>query len=184
MNKLRLLVTKECGLNCALCQNKHWDLDALPAITDFSVYDEILLTGGEPMLDGWRTINIINYIRKNSGAKIYMYTAETRVTLDLLSAVSILDGIAITIHQHSYIPYFYFFDRSLPPYQWAYSKQYRLNIFNREIYEMIERDQNKFFMTWELKKKKWLKEKVLPADETFGRLGIPDEEFFKPVEIV
>jgi molybdenum cofactor biosynthesis enzyme MoaA len=50
VKKLRLLVTERCARSCSGCCNHDWDLAALPTCESYAGYDEVLLTGGEPML--------------------------------------------------------------------------------------------------------------------------------------
>lgn len=63
MKKLRLLLFKECHRGCEGCCNKDWDLKSLLKADNFLPYDEILLTGGEPMLDPLLVIDAAERIR-------------------------------------------------------------------------------------------------------------------------
>ena len=66
MRKLRLLFTKDCNRNCPGCCNKDWDLDSLPVCTDFTPYDLVMITGGEPMLYPERLLHLIRRIREEN----------------------------------------------------------------------------------------------------------------------
>ena len=48
--KLRLLLFEECDRDGPGCCNRDWDLRSLPVCRDFTPYQVIMLTGGEPML--------------------------------------------------------------------------------------------------------------------------------------
>ena len=47
--KLRLLVTEECPNKCPMCCNNSWDFSSLPVVDRWD-YEEIMFTGGEPLL--------------------------------------------------------------------------------------------------------------------------------------
>lgn len=78
--KLRLLVTKECHNNCPKCCNKLYDLDSIPIIDRFD-YDEVCITGGEPMLDLPKVVKIAEMFKTaatvlGKEVKVYLYTAR------------------------------------------------------------------------------------------------------------
>ncbi len=100
--KLRLLLFKDCNRKCEGCCNKEWDLDAIPTCDSYEGYDEIFLTGGEPMLNPKIILETIRNIRKvNKDVKIFLYTAwleNIQVSLYLLSQI---DGITVTLHNET-----------------------------------------------------------------------------------
>ena len=49
--KLRLLVTAKCHNKCPMCCNNQFDFEKIPVV-DRLDYDEISITGGEPLLPG------------------------------------------------------------------------------------------------------------------------------------
>lgn len=52
MRKARVLVTQKCNKSCDGCCNKSNILDSMVTITsidDLTCYDEIMITGGEPV---------------------------------------------------------------------------------------------------------------------------------------
>jgi molybdenum cofactor biosynthesis enzyme MoaA len=64
------MVTRKCNRNCPKCCNKSFDIDEeVPLVNGISQYDEILLTGGEPMLELERLLSIIETIRAIDGDK-------------------------------------------------------------------------------------------------------------------
>ena len=67
-DKLRLLLFEECGRNCPGCCNRDWDLQALPVCQDFTPYQIIMLTGGEPMLHPEIIHSAVTEIRRQTKA--------------------------------------------------------------------------------------------------------------------
>jgi len=167
MNKLRLLITKECNRNCPGCCNKDWDLDNLPICTSFEGYDEIMLTGGEPMLKVDLVLKVIEQIRKeNPLAKIYMYTAFV-FTSTIFDTLRLLDGITVTLHTRWDVKKFKWFTQPLYFLYLFSEKSLRLNIFDGI---KIPKDLN--LNLWKVRKNiKWIKNCPLPKDEVFMRLG-------------
>ena len=77
MKKLRLLVTDKCNRNCEMCCNKNYNLEALPRFNpiDIGEYDEIILTGGEPLLLKENLLKYIEILKNiNCNIPIYLYT--------------------------------------------------------------------------------------------------------------
>ncbi len=73
MKKLRLIITEKCNRKCSGCCNNDWNIDKLPVITDFSKYNEIIITGGEPMLYSHLIKHLCQIIRKqNKKVKIIL----------------------------------------------------------------------------------------------------------------
>ena len=101
MKKLRLVLFEACNRKCPGCCNKDWDLKNLPVCNSFEGYDEILLTGGEPMLSPGLIAATICNIRWQSNAKVFVYTAKTDSPIDLLGILMLADGITITIHDQN-----------------------------------------------------------------------------------
>jgi hypothetical protein len=174
MKILRLLLFSACNRDCEGCCNKDWDLKALPAITDFTDYDQILLTGGEPMLSPRRIWEAIGTIRKqNRTAKIYLYTALVRAELfDLLNDSHGLDGVTLTLHEQNDVTPELLAFLFLAPRE----KSLRLNVFEgvslpsdvKAFGQRVERD---VLDGWKVKLDMiWIKNCPLPENETFGRI--------------
>ena len=122
-DKLRLLLFEECGRNCPGCCNRDWDLQALPVCQDFTPYQIIMLTGGEPMLHPEIIHSAVTEIRRQTKAPIYLYTAMTQGLDELMP---LLDGVTLTLHTpDDYLP-FWRFDQSARNLD---GKSLRLNIF-------------------------------------------------------
>ncbi len=163
--KLRLLLFTECERNCEGCCNKDWDLESIPVVESFKGYDEILLTGGEPMLKPVFVLDTMIKIREeNESVKIYLYTAY--LTVDLFFILEALHGIVITLHNQSDTHGFLLFDLELSKRSWHKSKSLRLNIFDNVSLPNI-----KLKCDWKIKKNiKWIKNCPLPKGEEFKRL--------------
>jgi hypothetical protein len=162
--KLRLLLFEDCDRSCEGCCNKDWDLKALPVCDDYSPYDEILLTGGEPLLKPKLVDKVISDIKNSSSSKIYIYTAK----LDNMVAVTWLldrvDGLCVTLHKQSDVFAWHRFAENLYSEYWG--KSLRLNVFKGvDLSELYIPDQ------WEVKKDiEWIKDCPLPEDEVFMKL--------------
>ena len=131
MKKLRLLLFDDCKRNCVGCCNNDWNLDALPVVESYAGYAEVLLTGGEPMLDPQLVIATAREIRRQSDAKIYVYMAKIDIISDVCAVLAATDGICVTLHTQEDVPDFVMLwiamephDKLLPP-----RKSLRLNVF-------------------------------------------------------
>lgn len=96
--KLRLLLFEKCNRSCKGCCNHDWDLENIPVVNEFSQYDSIMLTGGEPMLSPVTVVNTVQQIRKYTKAPVYMYTAQVKRPWETIAMLNILDGITLTLH--------------------------------------------------------------------------------------
>uniref|UniRef100_A0A6H1ZHZ4 Putative iron-sulfur binding domain containing protein n=1 Tax=viral metagenome TaxID=1070528 RepID=A0A6H1ZHZ4_9ZZZZ len=101
--KLRLLVTKECDRDCHGCCNDQYNLDALPVETDFRPYEEIIITGGEPMLTPNKVLAVVREIRRQTIAlpKIYMYTANADYPERIITILEQIHGLTFALHNRS-----------------------------------------------------------------------------------
>jgi len=161
MNKLRLLLFEECNRNCSGCCNKDWDLKSLPVCMNYSPYEEIMLTGGEPMLRPGVIYQTIYNIRKSSKAKIYLYTAKTDNKESLYNMLLYLDGLTITLHEQSDVKPFLEFNKLLVD-SVIENKNLRLNVF-----EGVKLEYPKW---WVVKDNiKWIKDSPLPKGEVLMR---------------
>ena len=162
MKKLRLLVTEACNNHCEGCCNKDWDLASLPVIKSYTGYDEILLTGGEPMIDVPAVSRIIHLARTQSKAKIYLYTADTGRPVTLCILLSIIDGLTVTLHHQKDVRTFKRFLGYLGKDN--EDKSLRLNIFKGVKLGDLDVSE------WTVKNDiEWVKDCPLPKDEVFMR---------------
>lgn len=95
----RVIVTTNCNRNCPGCCNSK--INEIPDIVDISMlanYEEIVITGGEPMLNPDSLLKFIKALRKqNKEQKIYLYTAHLAME-EHRKILGKLDGITVTLH--------------------------------------------------------------------------------------
>lgn len=169
--KLRLLVRPDCNRACPGCCNKQWDLTDLPICDSFTGYDEIMLTGGEPMMDYAKVIRITQDIRKQDPTvPIFMYTAKTTPVNELGIALFNLSGVTVTLHKQSDVEPFLKFNEYVKTWKLHKKRTLRLNIF-KPIVLPAEADISHWITKPDME---WILNCPLPADEVFERL--PFEE--------
>lgn len=175
--KLRLLVTAKCPNKCPMCCNKRYNLDALPVVDRWN-YDEISLTGGEPlMFEKPLAANLADSIRAVSRAQglprpqIYLYTACFRL-YRLIYAAGHFDGITLTPHKPSDIKDLCVFNDAVlrtrevqNPYQLA---SLRLNLFP-DMKALLPETLD--LSMWKVKDVVWSEDCPLPAGEDFRRIA-------------
>jgi hypothetical protein len=161
MKKLRLLLLKECNRNCAGCCNKDWDLDGLPVAQDYSAFDEIYLTGGEPLLRPSLILEAVRDIRReNEDAPIYVYSAHFDMA-KMATVWPIVDGFTMTIHEQVDVQDFIEMDNAIKV---SHGKSLRLNIFAGIDMDGVDTSK------WAVKDGiEWIENCPLPEDETFMR---------------
>ena len=105
MNKrCRVLITSECNLRCEYCCNKLPEVQATIKMTTMDQfieeiapkYEEISISGGEPMLAEDKLINIIYSLPEN--AKKYLYTNGS-YSPSIIFPIHLLNGVNIGVHQ-------------------------------------------------------------------------------------
>lgn len=166
--KLRLLLFENCNRSCPGCCNNDWDLSKLPIVESFDDYDEILLTGGEPMLMPMTVINTAAKIRRSDVlTDIYMYTAKVNNLIDMIAVLSILDGITVTLHEQKDVAPFLLLNRYLCSRVYYYSHlSLRLNVFEGIQLKKEQFDCNFWKVKWGME---WIKNCPIPIDEVFKR---------------
>jgi organic radical activating enzyme len=167
MRKLRLLVTKKCLKNCKSCCNQDWNLDSLWHVKHYH-FNQILITGGEPMLFPDKIINLCNEIRWYNNLylqrkpKIFVYTAKINNLEAILNILNIVDGMTITLHEQSDVLDFLILNDAIK--HTNRKKSLRLNVFKDIMVPPINK-------RWKVKNNiEWIKNCSLPEGETFGRL--------------
>ena len=163
--KARLLLWPECDRDCPKCANKGYDLHSLLTVRaeDLGGYEEIILTGGEPMLFPQAVLNIIRDIRLWR-APIYMYTAKIAPIETLLKVLDKLDGVTITLYNARDRKDFLELDATMPGRM--YRKSLRLNVFGPDLPERYI-----LWAPWKITKKHWLDKCPLPEGEVFMKYG-------------
>lgn len=175
--KLRLLVTARCPNRCPMCCNRRYDLEALPVVDRWD-YDEISITGGEPLRFteplAARFADTIRTLTAEQGAphpKIYLYTACFDVR-ELVYAAGHFDGITLTPHKPSDIKGLYVFansmlvERKLHPSNPLPSL--RLNLFP-DMKALLPETLD--LSMWKVKDMVWSEDCPLPAGEDFRRIA-------------
>lgn len=174
--KLRLLVTTDCPNHCPMCCNNQFDFDKLKRVEDFN-YDEIMITGGEPLLfprkveelaRSIKTLNPILYPGE-SVPKIYVYTSIASF-ISLKRILNVVDGVVLTPHSKEDVQRFISTNRSLGIHFKYYSNRHpslRLNLF-KNIKDMLPEDID--LSLWKVKDIEWIKDCPVPKGEDFRRL--------------
>lgn len=163
MKKLRLLLTAKCNRACPGCCNNDWDLDALPKCEDLTGYDQIMVTGGEPLLEPKRLLDLFEKIRKASpSTKIYLYTAMPGRGLALF--LPLLDGVTVTLHEKMDVKFFLKFLEMRKGLLFKKHISQRLNVFEGIDLEGVDTTD------WGVKEGiRWIEDCPLPQDEVFMR---------------
>lgn len=96
----RVIVTYDCPRNCPNCCNKHIGNVPKVKFEDLLKYEELVITGGEPMMIGPRVVEMVHRLRTNGfSGNIWLYTAElnTKRWADK-SILAEVSGITYTLH--------------------------------------------------------------------------------------
>lgn len=154
MKKLRLLLFAACNRSCPGCCNNDWNLDELPRVGSYDGYDQIILTGGEPMLNPELVVCVAADIKSRTNAMVILYTARPG---ELPGVMPFLDGVTVTLHEQADVAEF----EKLP---WL-PGSLRLNVFDNVDLTGVD------VSSWWVKSGiQWIKDCPLPEDEVFMRL--------------
>lgn len=174
MKKLRLLLWEDCGKSCPGCCNKDWKLKQLPIATNLIAYDEIILTGGEPMLYPELLQRVIGEIQATTNSpKIYLYTANTKNYDKLINILLDINGITITLHDPEDVTDFLKLIEEMKKISeviphWLDNKSLRLHIFKEAHATVL--NNIKLPGWWDIKKDiEWIENCPLPEGEEFKR---------------
>lgn len=100
--RARVIVTKKCNRKCKGCCNERLGLIDKVSFEDLFKYEEICITGGEPMLMSERVVEMIHRLRlQGYTGKIWLYTASSRKLKSYWACkmlIDAVDGITYTIH--------------------------------------------------------------------------------------
>jgi hypothetical protein len=163
--KLRLLLFEECDRSCAGCCNLGFALEALDVCEDWDGYDEIILTGGEPMLRPDYVKGVIDAIRVQVDTPIYMYTAKTSNPLAVLEILEMIQGITVTLHEQADVGDFCWLLACIKRAD-VRDKSLRLNVFSGVDVKGLD------LSGWKVKDNiEWIPDCPLPEDERFMRLA-------------
>lgn len=178
--KLRLLVTTKCHNNCPMCCNKQFNFDTLP-IVDRWDYEEVMITGGEPLSSIKKVrylitlIEGIKAVQKAQGlpiSKFYLYTSTRNVGL-LKKIIPYLDGMVYTPHNIQEIHTLLNFTYILRGWDIRKKVSLRLNLFEN-VSEIIKKWYDREFIylseIWKVKKMEWIENCPIPEGEDFRRI--------------
>ncbi len=100
-NNCQVVLTDRCNLSCEFCCMKQEEVhDSFESMTAFNIavigYDEIAITGGEPLLEPEKLVQFICLLKYfNKDAKIYLYTNGCLLQSEIAATLKIagLTGI-------------------------------------------------------------------------------------------
>ena len=176
--KLRLLVITDCPNHCPLCCNNSWDFSKLPSVTSFD-YDEVMITGGEPLLFVDKVVKLARSIKtlspilypEEGAPKIYVYTSIAAY-FPIRQLLNVVDGIVLTPHSKDDVKRFIRLNERLRMYlaeNPQLKSSLRLNLF-KNIKDMLPEDID--LSIWKVKDMEWIKDCPVPKGEDFKRLSI------------
>ena len=171
---LRLLLTGFCPKKCEGCCNKQWDLKNLPVAHDFSKFNTVLITGGEPLHYAYRnvTLVLIEYLQQfYPHIRIIVYTSNVEGILWLHENV-LIDGYTFTLHPGDSMVEF-----NDLIYSFNMQKEYtKKNLSLRlTVFKGVEIPSHLDLSLWKVKKDmEWIPDCSLPENEVF--MKVPDLE--------
>lgn len=128
--KMRLILWPDCPRRCPGCCNNDFDIDALPVPGTFKGYNEIILTGGEPLMWPVLAANaaIVARAGADEGARVLLYTANYGIAAHR-RVLPYVDGLTITLHEQADVEPFMRLYNWLCEAEVARFKSLRLNVF-------------------------------------------------------
>lgn len=171
---LRMLVWPECNRSCPGCCNKDWDLNALPVCTDFTPYEMVILTGGEPMLHPAKLNKAIDEVVSQAWVPIVVYTAKSDDPMPFVELAQRCIrhevpkiGFTVTLHGQSDVAHFDNLSRWLFPF--TNDLNLRLNVFSGIDISSLN---DIYLADWRIKTGiEWIVNCPLPSNEVFMRWG-------------
>lgn len=163
MSKLRLLLWRDCVRACKHCPNRL--LEDPPQLDWDTIgnYDEIMVTGGEPLMYPWalkRILRDINNRRKDT-SYLFLYTAMPAPIDAFIEAAGQVSGVTLTVYNSKRMR-----DALVAM---AYMRDAGMQLTNRLITFKDVRLPN-WVEGWEHVVKEYVKDCKLPDDEDFRRL--------------
>ena len=171
--KLRLVVTEKCHNKCPMCCNNRFDLKTIPVVDRFD-YDEISITGGEPMLYPDKVADIADTLRKaakiiGANPKIWLYTSKLNPITFIIIA-KYIDGVCYTPHNDDEVVMFKAINRMLLRSEVGIDKEgfsLRLNLFKEQAHALKKEN----LSLWKVKNMVWIKDCPIPEGEDFRRIS-------------
>lgn len=171
--KLRLLVTGTCNNRCPMCCNNHIDLNALPVVDRWD-YEEIKITGGEPLLFPNNLERLCDSIRElvrqmgGTQPKIYIYTSRCRWDFVDRAIRYYADGLVVAPHSKDDLAFFRETNNKLLRYRYGKYQtcDLQLRVFD-EVKEALPENLN----VWDVSRAEWSEHSSIPEDEDFRRVS-------------
>ena len=175
--KLRLLVTTRCPNKCPMCCNNQFDFSKLPVVDRWN-YDEIMITGGEPLLYGFKLIALIHCIKYLCNImgipipKFYLYTSISNYN-QLRGFLTVGNGVVVTPHSKKDLKEFIDLNlKILSDVKWGFdtvnNKSLRLNLFP-DMKALLPKDID--LSLWQVKDMEWIENCPVPEGEDFRRIA-------------
>lgn len=178
MNALRILFTEDCFRLCENCVNEQWDLEQLPKLVNplykkqnhfLQQFDEIIITGGEPLLYPDQLIETILEIRNQSPySKILLYSAWDGEEDLFMPIFECIDGLTYTIHEKKDVDCFLEIANLYYHRFKDYNLSLRVNIFS-DVH--LPENEKELYQFWSIRHgKTFLENCPLPKNETFVKM--------------
>ena len=170
MKKLRLIIFEDCNRACPGCCNNDWDIKSLPIceFKDLVNYDEVMITGGEPMLN----LDLVKKVtfKTRPDTKVILYTAKVDEPDDLIEFMDHLSGITLTLHDQDDVePFLEFSKKLFSSYVNVSQISLRLNVFSGIEFPIYS---YAILNRWAIKSNmEWIKDCPLPNEEVLMRLA-------------
>lgn len=137
-------------------------------------YDEIMITGGEPMLYPKNMRRLLEAIREivwqmGRETKIYLYTSRTEwYYADEFIRKGLIDGIVVAPHSRDDLMYFRKLNNELLKYRYGkyHECSLRLKVFP-EVRDVLPDNLNR----WQVDYAEWIENCPLPDGEDFRRVA-------------
>lgn len=171
--KLRLLVTTDCPNKCPMCCNNQFDFSKLPVVDRWN-YDEIMITGGEPLLFTDTLVEVLISIKELSSLtgnhpKLFIYTADC--TNKIIKVLPHVDDIVLTLHKQSDIVHFIELNKFILVHKTQFyirDTSLRLNLFP-DMKALLPKDID--LSLWKVKDMEWIENCPVPEGEDFRRIA-------------
>lgn len=171
--KLRLLVTAKCPNKCELCCNKQFDLNSLPIVNRWD-YEEIMITGGEPLLFVDSLISELCSLQTvfdmmGTEPKVYIYTADC--TRNFAKVLPYVEGMVLTPHKQLDVDKFVELNHYLLDHKNDYvvrDASLRLKLFP-DIKALLPKDID--LSLWQVRDVEWIENCPVPEGEDFRRIA-------------
>ncbi len=171
METLRLIITRKCNRSCHGCCNnqeqfKDENIETVTLCT-FLLVDQVIITGGEPLLFATETIRLAEILKKD-GKQVIVYTAFGKNYAAIEKLLEIVDGITLTLHDQSDVDHFRFLNFHLLQYKrWLQdnNKSLRLNVFKGIDLNTVN------LSLWKIKDNiEWVEDCPLPENEIIRKI--------------